>query len=171
MAWHLLESNSQILSGPLYFKIDSSASPRLDQSPSDTPAVSALTWNPEEGEIDTEPLSIDASPLAERVADWLRKALDKPEVWKHPDFPLAPEGTPFQRRVWKALLDHTPTRGTLTYGALAKAAGTAPRAVGQAMRRNPIPLLIPCHRVVAANGLGGYQGRSNSAFKRAMLGL
>ena len=80
---------------------------------------------------------------------------------ERPDFtpPLAPRGTPFQRRVWEALR-HIPYGGVLSYGALAKELGCAsPRAVGQAVGRNPISLLIPCHRVLGAGGRPtGYAG-------------
>lgn len=74
------------------------------------------------------------------------------------DLPLAPAGTPFQHRVWDALLD-IPCGETRTYAQLAASVGSprACRAVGRANARNPIPFLIPCHRVVASGGrLGGY---------------
>lgn len=68
-----------------------------------------------------------------------------------------PQGTPFQQRVWQALTN-IPAGTTLTYGQLAKQLNSSPRAVGQACRRNPIPIVIPCHRVVGANAIGGYAG-------------
>ena len=72
--------------------------------------------------------------------------------------PLQPDGTVFQLRVWDALTS-IPYGETLTYGALASALGSSPRAVGQAVGKNPISLLIPCHRVVGADGsLTGYAG-------------
>lgn len=80
------------------------------------------------------------------------------------DFPFPldlDQGTPFQRRVWTELLT-IPWGCTTTYGELARRLGlpvTASRAVGQANARNPLPVVIPCHRVVAADGrLGGYTG-------------
>jgi methylated-DNA-[protein]-cysteine S-methyltransferase len=77
--------------------------------------------------------------------------------------PLAPVGTPFRQRVWAALLDIPPGQ-TLTYGELARRLDSAPRAVGQALGDNPIPLIIPCHRVVSADGsLGGFN-HSRSGF-------
>lgn len=79
--------------------------------------------------------------------------------------PLAPVGTPFQTSVWSALTDMTEGE-VLTYGALARLLHTAPRAVGGALRANPIPLFIPCHRVVAASGLGGYAGPSDEGKTR-----
>lgn len=72
--------------------------------------------------------------------------------------PLAKTGTAFQQRVWAAL--HTIPPGTvLTYGALARQLGTAARAIGGACRNNPLPILIPCHRVVGQHGLVGYAGK------------
>ncbi|MDS4070812.1 MAG: methylated-DNA--[protein]-cysteine S-methyltransferase [Candidatus Competibacter sp.] len=77
---------------------------------------------------------------------------------RHPfTTPLAPAGTAFQQRVWEALRNIPP--GTaLTYGELARQLDTAARAVGGACRNNPLPILIPCHRVVGRQGLGGYAG-------------
>lgn len=72
--------------------------------------------------------------------------------------PLQPQGTEFQRRVWRAL-QAIPVGQTLTYGALAKKLHSSPRAVGNACRANPLLVIIPCHRVVAANGIGGYSGK------------
>ena len=73
------------------------------------------------------------------------------------DLPLEPAGTPFQRRVWEELVQ-IPFGATVTYGDLARRVDCrSPRAVGQAVGRNPILILIPCHRVLAANGrLGGF---------------
>ena len=74
------------------------------------------------------------------------------------DLPLAPRGTPFQRRVWRQLCG-IPYGSTIFYGELARRVGQpkASRAVGQATGANPIPLIVPCHRVIAADGsLGGY---------------
>lgn len=74
--------------------------------------------------------------------------------------PTALEGTPFQRAVWNQL-QQVPYGTTLSYGELAELAGypNAARAVGSAMAKNPLPILIPCHRVIASNGqLGGYTG-------------
>jgi methylated-DNA-[protein]-cysteine S-methyltransferase len=83
--------------------------------------------------------------------------------------PLDPEGSPFDRRVWEALVQ-IPGGETRTYGAIAASLGMpgAARAVGAANGRNPIWILVPCHRVVAAGGgLGGYAG--GLAVKRWLL--
>ncbi|MDP9055624.1 MAG: methylated-DNA--[protein]-cysteine S-methyltransferase [Acidobacteriota bacterium] len=76
------------------------------------------------------------------------------------DFPLAPTGTAFQRRVWAELLK-IPFAETISYGELARRVGNpaASRAVGRANGVNPIAVIVPCHRVIGANGkLTGYAG-------------
>ena len=76
------------------------------------------------------------------------------------DLPLAPMGTPFQQSVWKRLCD-IPYGKTISYGELARRVGNpkASRAVGLANGSNPIPIIIPCHRVIGSNGkLTGYGG-------------
>ena len=87
------------------------------------------------------------------------------------DLPLAPAGSPFRLRVWAAM-QSIPYGETMSYGALARALGTAPRAVGGACGANPIPLVIPCHRVVGADGaLGGFSGGAGCDTKRHLLAL
>ena len=70
---------------------------------------------------------------------------------------LSPKGTPFQKKVWWTLKT-IPYGSVRTYGDVAKELNSSSRAVGQACRRNNIPLFIPCHRVVAAKGIGGFMG-------------
>lgn len=87
------------------------------------------------------------------------------------DLPIAPHGTAFQQRVWAALRT-IPYGETRTYGELAAAIGnpSAGRAVGMANHRNPLPIVIPCHRVIGANGtLTGYAGGVET--KRKLLAL
>ncbi len=85
------------------------------------------------------------------------------------DLPLKPAGTPFQRRVW-ARLAAIPYGKIETYGAVAKKLRSGPRAVGGACGANPIPILIPCHRVLGAGGApGGYSGTGGVATKRFLL--
>ncbi|MGF1642950.1 MAG: methylated-DNA--[protein]-cysteine S-methyltransferase [Thiotrichales bacterium] len=78
---------------------------------------------------------------------------------------LALRGTPFQQRVWEALLE-LPVGATVSYGELAARLGTGARAVGGACRANPIPIFVPCHRVVAVNGQGGYAGDARGGWGR-----
>ena len=85
------------------------------------------------------------------------------------DLPLRPRGTPFQEALW-GRLSKIPYGTVLTYGDLAARMKSAPRAVGGACGRNPIPIIIPCHRVVAAGGLlGGFSGGTGIETKRALL--
>lgn len=87
------------------------------------------------------------------------------------ELPLAPRGTDFHRRVWRAL-GRIPYGKTLTYGALAAKLDSAPRAIGGACGSNPIPILIPCHRVLGASGaLTGYSGAGGTKTKRQLLEL
>jgi methylated-DNA-[protein]-cysteine S-methyltransferase len=95
--------------------------------------------------------------LGERAARQLEAYLVDPDT--RFDLPLLIEGTPFQRKLWAAL-GEIPRGRTLTYGELAQRLGgqgaEMNRAVGQACGDNRLPIVIPCHRVVAANGLGGF---------------
>ncbi len=74
------------------------------------------------------------------------------------DIDLEVQGTLFQKRVWQALTK-IPQGSVRRYGELATALDSSPRAVGNACRVNPLPIIVPCHRVVAANGLGGFMGQ------------
>jgi len=85
--------------------------------------------------------------------------------------PLNLQGTAFQIRVWEALRGIPPGR-TVTYGELARQLGTGARAIGGACRANPCPIVVPCHRVVAGKGLGGFAGDASGrklAVKRWLL--
>ena len=79
------------------------------------------------------------------------------------DLPIDLQGTPFQKKVWQALAK-IPYGKTLSYSELAKILKTGPRAIGNACRTNPIPVIIPCHRILAKNGLGGYSGKTTGNF-------
>ena len=91
--------------------------------------------------------------LAERACRQIEKYADDPDF--RFNLPVKTVGTDFQRRVWKAIAA-VPRGQTLTYGRMARGLGSAARAVGQACGSNYFPLVIPCHRVVAASGLGGF---------------
>ncbi|HEY3841851.1 MAG TPA: methylated-DNA--[protein]-cysteine S-methyltransferase [Acidimicrobiales bacterium] len=86
------------------------------------------------------------------------------------DLPLELDGTAFQRDVWNEL-SRIPYGVTISYGELARRVGRpkGPRAVGQANGKNPIPIIVPCHRVLASNGIGGYGG--GLTMKRALLAV
>ena len=86
------------------------------------------------------------------------------------DLPLAPSGSPYRQRIW-AELARIPFGRTRSYADIAKAAGGSPRSVGGANGANPIPIIIPCHRVVSTTGLGGYSGGDGLTTKRYLLAL
>jgi len=101
------------------------------------------------------------TPLAQEAVRQLRAYLKDPRFVF--SLPLAPAGTPFQRKVWHGIANIKPGK-TRSYGELAVAIHSGPRAVGNACGANPYPLVVPCHRVVAANqGLGGF-ARSRGGF-------
>ena len=86
------------------------------------------------------------------------------------DLPLAPAGTAYRREVWQALCD-IPYGETRSYQDIAIKTGGSARSVGQANGHNPIPLIIPCHRVVAATHIGGYSGGDGLPTKQWLLAL
>jgi methylated-DNA-[protein]-cysteine S-methyltransferase len=112
---------------------------------------------------DTTTLRAPRTTAAKRVCRQLRLYFTNP---RHSFcVSLTQSGTAFQQRVWRALR-RIPAGRTLSYGVLAKKLDTSARAVGNACRANPVPIVIPCHRVVAANGAGGFMGkRSGSALR------
>jgi methylated-DNA-[protein]-cysteine S-methyltransferase len=94
------------------------------------------------------------TPLAKEAVRQLRAYLNDASF--EFGLPLAPAGTHFQRRVWNAVAA-IPCGQTMSYGEVAAAIRSGPRAVGNACGANPYPLVVPCHRVLAANhGLGGF---------------
>ena len=108
------------------------------------------------------------SPLLEEARRQLNAYFDG--TLQDFDLPLAPEGASFQRAVW-GQLRRIPFRGRpKTYADIAKAVDNAPRAVGGACGRNPIPIIIPCHRVIAKGGrLGGYCGSKEFPSRKVIL--
>jgi methylated-DNA-[protein]-cysteine S-methyltransferase len=109
------------------------------------------------------------TPLEQQVAHELSQYLAGAR--SRFSFAVSPTGTPFERRCWNALVD-IPYGETRTYGEIAKTVGNpkGARAVGSANHKNPIPIVIPCHRVVATGGgLGGYGG--GLELKRRLLAL
>ena len=87
------------------------------------------------------------------------------------DLPLAARGTDFQKSVWK-MMREIPYGATATYGGMAAALSSGPRAVGMACGRNPIPIIVPCHRVLGSGGKeGGFSGGQGLPTKRELLAL
>jgi len=123
-------------------------------------------------------IDLNLSSTAERTAgsrvgaetvDFLQHYFEQGE-WSA-DTSLSLSGTTFQQRVWRSLLA-IPAGDVVTYGQLASQLKSSARAVGQACRRNPCPIVVPCHRVVAASGQGGFAGATSgvmSDIKRWLL--
>jgi methylated-DNA-[protein]-cysteine S-methyltransferase len=130
----------------------------------DDDAIVAIRWADAEG----EPSSGNGSALLAEAARQL-DAYFAGHLTRF-DLPLAPAGSPFETRVWTAMAE-IPYGETRGYGELATTIGSAPRAIGRACGRNPIPIVIPCHRVLAKTGLGGYSGSGGLATKRHLLAL
>jgi methylated-DNA-[protein]-cysteine S-methyltransferase len=109
----------------------------------------------------TEISYLEAQPELKPTAPLAQEAVRQLRAWlKDPSFsfglPLAPAGTHFQRKVWAQISSIPPGR-TMSYGEVAAAIRSGPRAVGNACGANPYPIVVPCHRVVAANqALGGF---------------
>ncbi|AOJ11074.1 methylated-DNA--[protein]-cysteine S-methyltransferase [Burkholderia mayonis] len=99
--------------------------------------------------------------LAKRAARQIERYFERAST--RFDLPLAAVGTPFQHRVWNAI-SAIPPGVVLTYGQIAKQIGSAPRAVGQACGSNYFPLVIPCHRVVASGGIGGFANHDDDGY-------
>ncbi len=115
--------------------------------------------------------SAPIQPVLTRAASQLREYFDG--VRTTFDLPLSAGGTDFQDDVWQTLLE-IPYGTTLTYEQLGEASGHAgkARAVGGAVGKNPIPIIIPCHRVMGANGaITGYSGGEGIPTKKALLDL
>ncbi|MEO5340739.1 MAG: methylated-DNA--[protein]-cysteine S-methyltransferase [Magnetococcus sp. MYC-9] len=124
-------------------------------------AVTRLSWSA----TPTPQNAADAGLLAQ-VRDWLADYFSG--HCRPPTFPLLWQGTPFQQRLGEQLATIAVGQ-TLTYGALAQRLGSGPRAVGQGVGSNPLPLLLPCHRVVARDGVGGYSGPGGVTTKQWLL--
>jgi len=124
----------------------------------DEGAIVAIDWGWGSEQTDTK--------LLVRARDQLHAYFDG-ELTEF-DLPLAPTGTAYQRRVWQALCA-IPYGARRSYLEISHVAGGSPRSVGRANGNNPIPLIIPCHRVVATTHIGGYSGGEGLATKRWLL--
>lgn len=130
-------------------------------------AIVALDWGWGRDQSETN--------LLRRARDQLQAYFDG-ELADGFDLPLAPAGTPYRQRVWHALR-RIPRGATRTYGDIAAELGGSPRSIGRASAANPIPILIPCHRVVASRqgagqpARGGYSGPDGPDTKRWLLDL
>ncbi|MFL6061604.1 MAG: methylated-DNA--[protein]-cysteine S-methyltransferase [Marmoricola sp.] len=124
-------------------------------------AILAIEFAPFRGLVDGKPIGerSDEAPLLRRAVDQLTAYFAR--ELRTFDLPLEPAGTTFQRQVWDQLVA-IPWGQTASYGEIALRLGhtnAASRAVGLANGRNPIPIVVPCHRVIGANGsLTGYAG-------------
>ena len=124
-------------------------------------ALAAITWRRADANAgsDVSPLLATAVQQLDEYFGGRRRSFE---------LPLAPKGSPFQQRVW-AEMCRIPFGATARYGDLARALGTAAQPIGQACGANPIPIVIPCHRIVAAGGLGGFSGGAGLTSKRFLL--
>ena len=145
--------------------------PYMPQLSFHTP-LGALTLSEEDGAI----VSLDwgfardqaETPLLLKGRDQMQAYFDGERISF--DLPLAPTGSAYRQRIWQALRE-IPYGQTASYGAIAARAGGSPRSVGGANSANPIPIIIPCHRVVGMSGAGGYSGGAGIETKRWLLTL
>lgn len=123
-------------------------------------SIVALDWGWGRDQAET-PLLLEARAQLEAYFDGTLRRFD---------LKLAPEGSPYRQRVWAALC-RIPFGETRSYLDIAREAGGSPRSVGGANAHNPIPIIIPCHRVLATTGIGGYSGGEGLDTKRSLLAL
>ena len=109
--------------------------------------------------LNNKTLKAPTTKLVKSVKNKIEKYLNPQSKTKNINVDVQLNVTVFQENVLKQLL-LIPYGETRTYGEIAKILKTSPRAVGNACRNNPVPIIIPCHRVVAANGIGGYAGET-----------
>ena len=120
--------------------------------------ITRVTWS--------ERTEDEVTPLLAEARSQLRAYFDN--TLDAFDLPLAPRGTDFQQKVYDAM-KRIPKGETTTYGTIAKELGVPAQPVGQACGSNPIPIIIPCHRVLAAEGLGGFSGAGGVETKVQLL--
>ena len=131
----------------------------------DRDALTGLRWA-SDGE---QARDHDMTPVLEQATRQLEHYFAR--KLKRFELPLAARGTDFQKSVWK-MMSEIPYGETATYGGMAMALGSGPRAVGMACGRNPIPIIVPCHRVMGSGGKeGGFSGGQGLPTKRKLLAL
>jgi len=121
--------------------------------------------------LNTKTKTDSTNKFVENVKNKIEKYLDPKSKVKNIKVDVQLNVTPFQEKVLQQL-QKIPYGETRTYGEIAKSLKTSPRAVGNACRNNPLPIIIPCHRVVAATGIGGYDGAKSGRLldiKRKLL--
>lgn len=126
----------------------------------DAGAITGLSWSPAGVEHD------DDTPLLREAEAQLARYFEDPAT--RIELPLRIGGSDFLQRLC-AQLCTIPGGETRTYGALARALGVSPQAIGQGVGANPVPIIVPCHRVVGADGLGGYSGQGGVETKVWLL--
>jgi methylated-DNA-[protein]-cysteine S-methyltransferase len=130
----------------------------------DGEVLTGLRWASDGERIRDEP-----SPVLKEACRQLERYFAR--RLKQFDLPLAGHGTDFQKSVWK-MMREIPYGETATYGGMAMALGSGPRAVGMACGRNPIPIIVPCHRVLGSGGKeGGFSGGQGLPTKRKLLAI
>jgi methylated-DNA-[protein]-cysteine S-methyltransferase len=122
-------------------------------------AIVALDWGGRRGAGEPSRLLVEAKRQIGAYFAGKRKEFD---------LPLHPHGSERERAIWRAMADIRYGQ-TRTYGEIARELGVPARLVGQACGRNPIPILLPCHRVVSAKGLGGFSAPGGVEWKRRLL--
>lgn len=127
-------------------------------------AVAEITIHPDR-DATTDP---PANPVLEKAVAQLRDYFAGRR--SRFDLPLAPAATPHQAAARQAMMG-IPAGRTATYGELARVIGSGPRAVGRACATNPLPIIVPCHRVLPASGLGAYSAGGGPATKSRLLAL
>jgi methylated-DNA-[protein]-cysteine S-methyltransferase len=136
----------------------------------DDDCVTGVRWaSPGECAVAAKTDAATANPVLKEAARQLDRYFGR--RLRRFDLPLAAHGTDHQKRVW-AMMREIPFGETMTYGGMATALGSGPRAVGTACGRNPLPIIVPCHRVLASGGKnGGYSGGRGLPTKYQLLAL
>ncbi|MGN7610714.1 methylated-DNA--[protein]-cysteine S-methyltransferase [Magnetococcales bacterium HHB-1] len=167
------ESDDQIISRP--FRIISATIHFHLALTDNTALLITASRTPSKKRLALKKITWDHSTILKRaskrniftqISGWLNHYING--EFKPPPCPLAPQGTPFQKRVWREVLKIPPGE-PITYGDMAEKLATSARAIGMAAAKNPLPLLIPCHRVVGKDSLGGYSAMGGINTKRILL--